>query len=276
MKKVSIIIPCYNKGKYVKDAIESALHQTYQNIEIVCVNDASTDDSGEILKEFSKKYEIKLIENENNMGVVYSRNCAIEASSGDYILPLDADDTIEPSYVEKAAEILNSRPDIGVVYCQYRYFGKSNRKIILPNVTKEYLLYSSCISSCSMFRRTDFLSIGGYKGFMKNGCEDWELWLNFYENEFKFYLINEYLLNYRKIKDKTRTNTADNDIVHIKQNLLKEHLNLYLSDENFIDKVFNTNYSLYKKYKKYKNLFNYTIMISAIIIFVLLIIIIWS
>ena len=258
-KKVSVIIPCFNKGEYVKEAIESVINQTYKNIEIVCIDDCSTDNSYETLKELANKYEnIILLRNEENKGVVYSRNTAIEKATGEYILPLDADDTIEPTYIEKAAKILDTYNQVGVVYCKYKYFGDSQRKIEIPEVTKEYLLYSSCISSCSMFRKKDFQKIGGYKECMKNGCEDWELWLTFYEHGYGFHRIDEYMLNYRKEKNNSEKYTNDN-----KNNILKTHIDLYLSDENFSEKALSSE-NILLKYRKYKRLFNLSLTLAII------------
>ena len=108
MKKVSIIIPCYNQENYIKDAILSCFEQTYQNIEIVIVNDGSSDNSAEVINSLIKNREnVIFINNKENFGVVHSRNIAIEKASGEYILPLDGDDKIEPAYVEKAVKILN-------------------------------------------------------------------------------------------------------------------------------------------------------------------------
>lgn len=100
--KVSIIIPCYNQAEYVGESIESALKQTYENLEIVCINDGSTDNSSEVIKSYAEKYKnIVFLDEKTNRGVCCARNMAIAASSGEYILPLDADDKIEPQYVEK-------------------------------------------------------------------------------------------------------------------------------------------------------------------------------
>lgn len=106
--QVSVIIPCYNAELYIRDAVNSVLNQTYSNIEIVCVNDGSTDNSAQIIKEYADKYKNILFFNEKiNRGVCYSRNLGIEASRGEYILLLDADDKIEPGYVEENVNILN-------------------------------------------------------------------------------------------------------------------------------------------------------------------------
>lgn len=119
MKKVSIIIPCYNQAAYICETVESALAQTYPYIEIICINDGSTENSAEIIEKLAQKEDRLLFLNEKeNKGVVQARNIAISKSTGDYILPLDADDTIEPAYVEKAVDILENNPEIGIVYCK--------------------------------------------------------------------------------------------------------------------------------------------------------------
>ena len=96
MALVSIIIPCYNYADFVAEAIASASGQTFQDIEIIIVNDNSIDCSKDIiLKEIEKDKRIKFIDNKCNKGVVATRNIAIEIASGKYILPLDADDVID-------------------------------------------------------------------------------------------------------------------------------------------------------------------------------------
>ena len=97
-KLVSIIIPCFNQEKFISDAIMSAENQTYKDIEIVFIDDCSTDASLEVVNELKKKYtNIVVLKNETNLGVVDSRNKAIDVAKGFYILPLDGDDTIEPT-----------------------------------------------------------------------------------------------------------------------------------------------------------------------------------
>lgn len=240
MSKVSIVIPCYNKELYISDAIESALAQTYKDIEIVVVNDCSGDNSAQIIKEYADKYQqIKFIDFDKNEGVIKARNTAIEAAGGEYILPLDADDTIEPTYVEKAVKILEENKSIGVVYCKVKFFGDASWNLNCPEFSENYLLYSSCISSCSMFRKKDFIKCGGYRDYMKDGCEDWDLWLYFYENGYLFYRIPENLLNYRILKnDFTRTVTQKENQKDLWKLMVKNHINLYLNNETFYNRLF--------------------------------------
>lgn len=238
--KVSIVIPCYNKECYISEAIESALSQTYEDTEIIIVNDASSDNSAEIIESYAKKYKkIIFFENKTNEGVIKTRNFAIGAASGEYILPLDADDTIDPTYVEKAVKILEENKDIGVVYCKVKFFGDREGNLNCPEFSEDYLLYSSCISSCSMFRKKDFVTCGGYRDYMKYGCEDWDLWLYFYEKGFKFCRIPEELLNYRRLDDNlSRTASQMENRETLWKLMVKNHFDLYLNNEKFVNKLF--------------------------------------
>ena len=272
MKKVSIIIPCFNQGKYVQEAIESALKQTYKNIEIVCVNDGSNDETSEIVRSLADKYKnIIFFDLKENKGVINARNLAIDASTGDYILPLDADDIIEPTYIEKAVEILNNNSDVGIVYCKVRKFGTKNKIWKLPEFNLDNFLYENCIFNCALFRKEDFYKAGKYKENMINGCEDWDLWLSFVELELKPYKINEILFNYRQHKD-SRTKITSGD-VDWKINFFENHKDLYLKNEKFISNAFKNNLYLEARLKKYKKLY---ILFLTFFILQLFIMIFWS
>lgn len=266
-KKVSIIIPCYNQSKYVEEAINSALSQTYKNTEIICINDGSTDESAQVIENCAKNNQkIIFINLQENKGVVTARNTAIEAATGEYILPLDADDTIEPTYVEKAARILDANPQIGIVYCRAKLFGAQNGEWTLPEFDPKEIIYTNSIFCCSLFRKSDFKKAGGFKEYMNHGYEDWDLWLSFLEQGLKVYRLDEFLFNYRKYKENSRTNTCKNHMPEIYKNIVKHHTGLFLATDSFIEKVFK---SSYKKLKKYRKLF--AISIALNLVFVLLI-----
>lgn len=274
-KKVSVIIPCYNQGKYVSDAINSVLAQTYKDIEIVIVNDGSTDNSNEIIKTFADKYKNILFFDENkNKGVINARNMAIEAASGEFILPLDADDTIEPTYIEKAVKILKENPNIGIVYCKARMFGIKNEYWDLKDFDKSNILYDNCIFCSALFRKADFIKVGMYKDYMLYGCEDYDLWLSFIEQGFDVYRIDEILFNYRQYEEDSRSTICSKNQDNIWKALIKNHIDLYLGDEQFLEKIHNDFKKVNKKLKKYKKLFNIflPIMIVELIIIIILII----
>lgn len=266
MPKVSIIIPCYNQGKYVAEAINSALRQTFKDIEIVCVNDGSTDNSVEIIKSFENKYKnFIFLNNEENRGVIYSRNFAIKNCNGTYILPLDADDIIESTYVEKAVKILDNNPNIGIVYCKAKIFDNYDKYWNLKPFNKSDILYENCIFCSALFRKSDFLKIGGYNNNMKYGCEDYDLWLSFIEQGLEVFQINEILFSYRQYDETSRTTISLKNKKEIWNNLIKNHINLYLNDENFLERlIFSNPIKTNKKYKKYKKMFNKLFPITII------------
>lgn len=197
-EKVSIIVPVYNVLPcYIEEALDSALASTYQNKEIIVVNDGST--SKETLS-FLKNYnnpKVKII-NQINMGLAEARNTGIKNATGKYILPLDADDKIEPTYIEKAVKIIDSKKKIGIVYCEADMFGAINKKWELPEFKMKNMLRFNCIFCTALFRKTDWERVGGYKKIMKYGWEDYEFWLSLLELGVKVYRIPEILFHYRQ------------------------------------------------------------------------------
>ena len=114
--KLSVIIAVYNTEKYVEKCLDSLLSQTYSNIELVVVNDCSTDGSLKILKKYAKKYDnIILIDNKQNKGLSYSRNVGLENASGEYTGYIDSDDYIDPNYYEKLMKaIVKEKSDVAI------------------------------------------------------------------------------------------------------------------------------------------------------------------
>ena len=126
MYKISIIIPIYNASKYLKRCVDSILRQTRQDFELILVNDGSKDDSGEICQQYAEnKSNIKYI-SKNNGGVSSARNIGIEHSCGEFICFVDADDWLEPNYIEKLAEKFES-DNIDMVECNLIEDGAENK-----------------------------------------------------------------------------------------------------------------------------------------------------
>ena len=278
MEKVSIIIPCYNQSKYVIDAIESAAAQTYPEIEIVCINDGSTDETAEIITGIAPKFKQMLfLDQKENKGVVKARNLAISKSTGTYILPLDADDAIEPDYVEKAVKILQNNPEIGVVYCKARYFGSKQGIWKLPEFNKNEMLYTNHVFVSALFRKSDFEKLGGYKEYMNDGYEDWDLWLSFLENGFKFHQIDEFLFNYRQYKEESRTSKiTKTQMDNIYKNIISHHFPLFLEEKSFIDKVFRGQLKKLNKNKKLFKIMLFTAIAEFAALIAVLFLLIWT
>lgn len=133
MKKVSIIIPIYNSDKYLKKCLDSILNQTYKNIEIILVNDGSTDNSLNICKEYKEKdNRIKIINNTNH-GVSYSRNCGIKIANGDYIVFVDSDDTVDENYINFLM-LANKNDNFDLVICALCSKIETSKKVSSENI----------------------------------------------------------------------------------------------------------------------------------------------
>lgn len=197
-EKVSIVIPCYNQGKFLSDAIDSCLDSIYKNIEIIVVNDGSTDNTKKVALSYGNK--IKYIEQENK-GLSAARNNGIKNSTGKWILPLDADDKIHYSYLSKAV----GKSDI--VGANLQCFGKLTDIWKHPKTHPTYndLLTRNLLFSCTLFKREVYDEIGGYdeEMFVKgkqgcNGYEDWDFWIRATKAGFKVTNLSDTLIYYRK------------------------------------------------------------------------------
>jgi len=233
LKKVSIIIPCYNQGKYLEESISSVLNSSYQNIEIIVINDGSNEPlTLDILEKISRNYKNIKVITTPNQGVCNARNTGIKAACGEYILPLDCDDKIGDKYIEKAVDVLENNPNIGIVYCKAQLFGVVENYWDLKPATTRNMLIQNRIFATSLFRKSDFLQVGGYKQKMELGCEDWDLWLSIIENGYEIFQIPEIMFFYR-IDENFRTKKANRIINFIKINI----------------KIFKLHYKLYFKHK---------------------------
>lgn len=220
---VSIIIPCHNQGQYLQEAVYSVLASTYENIEIIVVNDGSTENT-ELLEKFCAP-KTKII-HQIHQGVSAARNNAIKESCGEYILPLDADDKIHPQYIEKAVNILKTQRDTGIVYCEAEFFGTKKGKWKLKKYKFPNVLWRNVIFSSAMYRKSDWEKAGGYKNEMDCAFEDWEFWITLIENGAGVYQIPETLFYYRK-NASSRSKNAQRKKIEMINQIIKFHRNLY-------------------------------------------------
>lgn len=253
---VSIIIPFYNRADTIDATLESLRVQTFTDFEVILVDDGSTDQSSKN-KILSLKKD-KLIDKviiKDNQGVAAARNTGIEEAIGKYIVCLDSDDLIEPTYIEKCALVLETHPDISIISTYMTIFGvdKTNffrqspnssiMLIINSNITYsiDYLegekiykhskyspknLYrDNMIITASMFRREAWVASGGYKSNI--GYEDWEFWVNLHELGYRAFQIQEPLFRYRVainsryIEDKSLHDLNVKKIHNLHRNYLK-------------------------------------------------------
>lgn len=119
--KVSIIIPVYNAGKYLRECLDSVFNQSLKDIEVICINDGSTDNSFEILKEYDKKYNNMILINQKNSGVIKTRIIGLEKASGKYVGWVDADDFVDKDMFKKLYDACNTN-NADVALCNYNFF----------------------------------------------------------------------------------------------------------------------------------------------------------
>ncbi len=204
MDKISIIIPVYNTGKYLAECLDSVIKQTFKDIEIICVNDGSTDNSQQILNSYAKKDQrIKVIE-QKNQGVVSARNLGVKQAKYDLIFPLDSDDIIAPDTLEKLYTSLKYGYG-DIITCRVMMFGNKNGELILPKPIKRNMVIDNCLVSAALFKKSDFFESGGYSSEYDTALEDYDLWLNLvFNHNKKIYRVPEILFYYR-IKEKTES-----------------------------------------------------------------------
>jgi glycosyltransferase involved in cell wall biosynthesis len=175
---VSVIVPCYNQAEFLAESVNSVIKQDYGNWECIIVNDGSNDNTEEVALELCKSDSRIHYLKKANGGLSAARNFGISNSNGEYILPLDADDKISPEYVRLCVEELDKNPDLSVVYCNSEFFGERNGLWLLPEFDIRLLAQDNMIFCTAMFRKVDWLRVGGYDEAMKYGMEDWELWIS--------------------------------------------------------------------------------------------------
>lgn len=210
MKLVSVIIPCFNDGAYIEEAIASVKAQTYKNIEIVICNDGSTDEfTLKVLERLQSSGFVVL--NLPNKGPSAARNAGIKVSNGEYILPLDSDDCIDSTYIEKAVKLLESDESIGVVYCYGELFGAAKGKWELPDYSIERMIVDNIVFVTALFRKRDWEKVGGFCEQFTYGVEDYDFWLSILGLEKHIVQIPEVLFFYR-IKETSRTTKFNGDL----------------------------------------------------------------
>lgn len=201
---VSVVMPAYNAEKYIAEAIESILNQTYKNFEFIIVNDGSTDNTLNIIKKYAKKDKrIKVISNETNMGIAKTRNNYLKIVKGKYIATQDADDISLPIRISEQVKYLESHPKVGVVGAFIEIFEDSTEKVIGirkynekdEDLRRTVFFYSPIAQPTSMIRKEAFDILGHYDAEYPP-AEDLDLWFRI-GSKYQFANIQKILLKYR-------------------------------------------------------------------------------
>lgn len=207
-KKVTVIIPCYNREMFIGQTIDSVLNQTYENIEILVVDDGCNDGTRTVLESYKDK--ITLLEHPGriNRGQSAAINLALKQSSGEYIAILDSDDLFEKNKIKRQVTILDKMPDFGVVYGNGFCINEKNQIMykILPDNHEETNIKERMLLEChfnipsnSLVRKSIYDKIGYYDETMRS-AQDHDMGIRIMEVT-KAYYINETLWFYRRHSD---------------------------------------------------------------------------
>ena len=201
-KLVSIVIANYNMGKFLPLAVQSVLNQTYANIEIHVVDDGSTDDSTEVMKQFDSDPRVHY-HYKPNQGQASAKNRGILESKGDFIAFLDADDLWTPTKIEKQMPCFNTSHKVGVVYTNYSLMTEEgeiapapSRKYYSGNITGRLLIENIVTGMTSIVRRECFETVGLFDESLPMGI-DYDLWLRI-SAKYEFLFFDEITYLYRQ------------------------------------------------------------------------------
>ena len=198
---LSIIMPCYNSGKYIGPAIESILSQSFRDFELIIVDDASTDETLGKVHDFNDQ-RIIILSNEENLGIVFSRNKGLKSARGRFIAPFDSDDIALPGKFEKQIRFLEQHFDYGMIGCRVKLINEEGKKLheqwkLNADVRKipSVLLFRNYFCHSAVIMRRECIPEGGYAVDFSTG-EDYRMWIEIVRF-WKAWNYPEYLVKYR-------------------------------------------------------------------------------
>ena len=210
---ISVIIPCHNQAQYLRAAMESVLVQIRGDHEIVVVNDGSTDGTSDVVNSVIAENpgrDIRLVE-QDQAGLSAARNAGIASCDSEYILPLDADDFLNPTYLAQSVVLLeNGSADI--VASGRLNFGMACALVMQHEIDPNLLAVANVVPYCSVYRRACWKKVGGYPvNYPRMGYEDWEFWLKCAIAGFRFSTVSEVLWNYRVRENSMASGAVEDD-----------------------------------------------------------------
>lgn len=237
MFKVTVVIPVYNGGRYLRESIESALAQTFHDYEIVCVDDGSTDDSAALLEEYGQRIRVV---RQKNSGQSAARNAGVKLAHGEYIAFLDQDDVWYPSKIQSQVAVLDAEPDVVLVHCNFdridergqmleRGAGRTERTSALGSSMGQLIGEALIFPSAMMIRKAGYERIGGFHQALQ-GFEDFDLIARLKEQG-RFVMVEERGMAYR-MHGAGFTRTGGIHVIRSRETFLRRMGDLYRGHRN--------------------------------------------
>jgi glycosyltransferase involved in cell wall biosynthesis len=196
---VSVIVPCYNLGAFLDEAVGSVLAQSFQDFEILIVDDGSTEEATRALLATYERPRTSVFRTENR-GLAAARNFLIARARGRYLCALDADDKLHPHYLEKTVAVLDGDPSLAFASTRLQMFGEIEG--LWPDDERcdlTTLLCEDTVHTAALVRRDAVIAVGGYDVAMPApGDEDWDLWISLVEAGYRGVVLPEVLFFYRR------------------------------------------------------------------------------
>jgi len=229
---VSVIVPCHNYGRYLAECARSVLMQTFRAWELIIVNDGSTDDTAEVaagLVAAHPGHRIRYIEQERR-GIVQPRNRGVTLAKGEFVLPLDADDLLAPTFLERTCRHLQERPGLGYVSTRALFFGSVNKIWPSEPFAPLALFATNQQTNTTLYRKAMWKDVGGYDERMVHGYMDWEFWIRCTKMGWFGEQLEEPLFFYRRKMDSVVMRAKKRD-ADIKEQIIRLHPDIYDADK---------------------------------------------
>jgi len=195
--RVSVVVPCYNLGPFLGEAVDSVLGQSFTDVEILVVDDGSTDPGTRRILDTFARPKTRVLRSENR-GLPGAKNLGIENTSGELLCMLDADDLLEPQMLARSVAALDAAPSIAFASHWLRTFGDEQWEWTPASCDFPALLDMNTVNGAALVRRPAIEAIGGFDETFLDGCEDWDLWITMVERGFPGTIIPEFLFRYRR------------------------------------------------------------------------------
>ena len=267
--KISVIIPTFNRADLIKRSLGSVLGQTFEDFEVLVVDDGSTDETYQAIKGFLSDKRVRYIY-QGNHGVSVARNLGVFLSSYEWISFLDSDDEWLPNKLEEQVNYINHNSDIEFVHTEENWI-RNSKKVTQPKQYKKLGgdIFSHCLSLCAISPSTSlmtkrlFKEVGGFSDEY-TVCEDFDLWLKI-TSKYKVGLVDEYLINkYGGHEDQLSTKYFAMDLYRVRalanileiRDLSQQHISEVIKVINEKCKILLKGYEKHKNFKDYDEVKN--------------------
>jgi glycosyltransferase involved in cell wall biosynthesis len=224
--RVAVVVPCYNHGRFVGEAVESVRGQSYPHVECVVVDDGSTDAQTTNALDELRRGGVRVIRQENQ-GLAAARNTGVRATTAPFFVPLDADDRLTPDFIARLLPVLLNDATLGYAYSHARLFGAAHETWECPAYDPRRLLVENLSTATAVVRRAAFDEVGGYSPDMTHGFEDWDFWLALLAAGYGGQCVPEALFEYRKHAGGSMLTSAQARRGEMVQRMVAHHRDLF-------------------------------------------------